>query len=72
MSKTYLQEVTAQSSEPVEAHVKNAWQCNKITYESYVTNLKKSSTIKLSTSSFSKTKLRHIKNRDARSVNVYN
>ena len=41
MSKTYLQEVTAQSSEPVEAHVKNAWQCNKITYESYVKNLKK-------------------------------
>ena len=54
MSKTYLQEVTAQSSEPVEAHVKNAWQCNKITYESYVKNIKKSSTIKLSTSSFSK------------------
>lgn len=54
MSKMYVQEVTAQSSEPVEAHVKNAWQCNKITYESYVKNLKKSSTIKLSTSSFSK------------------
>lgn len=35
-----MQEVIAQFSELVEAHVKNAWQCNKITYESYVKNLK--------------------------------
>ena len=27
----YFIEVIAQSSEPVEAHVKNAWQYNKIT-----------------------------------------
>lgn len=68
MSKTYMQEVIAQSSEPVEAQDKNAWQCKKITYESYVKNLKKSSTRKLSTSLFSKKKLRHIKNRDAMSI----
>ena len=29
MSKTYMQEVIAQSSEPVEAHDKNAWEWKK-------------------------------------------
>ena len=29
MSKTYMQEVIVQSSEPVEAHDKNAWEWKK-------------------------------------------